>query len=73
MKPGANEDKNRLEILRRLRDAAAEIGMPELAKRTRLNRTYVYQALSDDGNPTLETILKIARAVGIEFRFSARR
>ena len=41
-------------------------GMAELAGKTGLNRTALYDALSLDGNPTLDTFLKILDALGIE-------
>ena len=41
-------------------------GMGELAKQTGLNRQGLYAALSADGNPTLETLLKVLAALNLE-------
>jgi probable addiction module antidote protein len=41
-------------------------GMTELAEKTGLNRTALYDALSLNGNPTIDTFFKIVGALGIE-------
>jgi probable addiction module antidote protein len=43
-------------------------GMTALAEKTGLNRQALYQALSADGNPTLDTIMRVSGALGIELR-----
>ncbi len=43
-------------------------GMTDLAEKTGLNRQALYSALSKDGNPTLDTIMRISCALGIELR-----
>lgn len=45
-------------------------GMSELARETGLARAALYSALSEDGNPTLDTILKVTRSLGIELHAS---
>lgn len=40
----------------------------ELARKTGLSREGIYQALSGNGNPSLSTILKISRALGLRFQ-----
>ena len=37
--------------------------MMKLAKETGLTREALYRMLSEDGNPTLDTLLKIAKAI----------
>ena len=39
--------------------------MSALARDTGLNRGNLYEALSEDGNPTLATLLKVTRALGL--------
>ena len=39
--------------------------MSALARDTGLNRGNLYEALSEDGNPTLATLLKITRSLGL--------
>ena len=55
-----------------LRDVAeAQGGLGQLAKRASLNRGHVYQALSGEGNPRLDTMEKTLRSLG--FRPSIER
>ncbi len=42
--------------------------MSALARDTGLNRGNLYAALSEDGNPTLATLLKVTRALGLRLR-----
>jgi probable addiction module antidote protein len=41
-------------------------GMSDLAQKTGLNRAALYEALSAEGNPTLETIMRVSCALGLE-------
>lgn len=41
-------------------------GMSELARETGLTRQSLYKALSEDGNPTLDTVLKVANHFGLK-------
>ena len=41
-------------------------GMSGLAEKTGLNRSALYDALSENGNPTLDTFLKVICALDIE-------
>jgi probable addiction module antidote protein len=43
-------------------------GMTQLATDTGLGRESLYRALSGGGNPSFETILKVTRALGPQFR-----
>lgn len=40
-------------------------GMSTLSRRTKLNREALYRSLSEEGNPTLETLTKVLRAFGL--------
>ena len=42
--------------------------MSGLARDAELNRAGLYRALSEDGNPTLSTLLKITKALGLRLR-----
>ena len=46
-------------------------GMSGLAAETGVKRQQLYRALSEDGNPTLETLTKVINALG--FRLSVER
>lgn len=50
-----------------LGDIARARGMADLAKKTGLTREGLYKALSKEGNPSLGTVLKVMRALGLKF------
>lgn len=52
-------------IARALGDIARARGMSQVARDTGLSRESLYKALSVDGNPSLATVLKVARALGL--------
>ena len=52
-------------IARALGDIARAKGMTQVAKDTGLSRESLYRALSEDGNPSFATILKVAKALGV--------
>ena len=39
---------------------------PKLAEETGFNRATLYAALKEGGNPTLDTVMKVAAAVGVQ-------
>jgi probable addiction module antidote protein len=41
-------------------------GMTNIARETGLAREHLYTALSENGNPTLETTLAVMKAIGLE-------
>ena len=45
-------------------------GMMKLAKETGLTREALYRVLSEDGTPTLDTLLKVAKAFGVHLTVS---
>ena len=46
-------------------------GMTKIAEKTGVNRQALYTALSENGNPTLETLLKVMSALGIRLKCEA--
>lgn len=42
--------------------------MSELARRVGMSRDGLYKALSEEGNPTWSTILKVTAALGLRFK-----
>jgi probable addiction module antidote protein len=54
-----------------LGDIARARGMTEVARRAGLGRESLYKALSTDGNPQLDTILKVMRALGLRLHAKA--
>ncbi len=51
-----------------LKHVARTQNMSALARDTGLNRGNLYEALSEDGNPTLATLLRVTRALGLRLR-----
>ena len=51
-----------------LKHVARTQNMSALARDTGLNRGNLYEALSEDGNPTLTTLLRVTRALGLRLR-----
>ena len=58
-------------IARALGDIARAKGMSAVARETGLSRESLYKSLSEDGNPSLATVLKVAKALGLRFRVGA--
>ncbi len=58
-------------IARALGDIARAKGMSEVAREAGLSRESLYRALSEDGNPSFATVLKVARALGVRFHAQA--
>ncbi|MBK9071803.1 MAG: putative addiction module antidote protein [Myxococcales bacterium] len=58
-------------IARALGDIARAKGMTQVAKDAGLSRESLYRALSKDGNPSFETVLKVAHALGIRLNAQA--
>lgn len=58
-------------IARALGDIACAKGMSRVAKATGLSRESLYRALSGDGNPSFATVLKVARALGVQLTAKA--
>jgi probable addiction module antidote protein len=51
-----------------LGDVARSEGMTKIATKSGINRQALYTALSENGNPTLETLLKVMSALGIKLK-----
>lgn len=56
-----------------LGDIARARGMSDLAGKTKMTRAGLYKALGKNGNPSFGAVLKIIRAMGLEFRVSPQR
>ena len=69
LRAAAEEDPGDGAVIRAvLRHLARTQNMSALARATGLNRGNLYEALSEDGNPTLATLLKVATALGLRLR-----
>ena len=58
-------------ITRALGDIARAKGMSQVARDAGLSRESLYKALSEDGNPSFATVLKVARALGVKLHAQA--
>src|SRR5438270_7465905 len=58
-------------ITRALGDIARAKGMSQVARDAGLSRESLYKALSETGNPSFATVLKVARAIGVKFHAEA--
>lgn len=56
-----------------LGDVARAKGISELAEKTGMTRPGLYKALSKDGNPSFAAVLKVIRAMGLEFHVAPQR
>ncbi|MCE2468737.1 MAG: putative addiction module antidote protein [Caldilineaceae bacterium] len=69
LRAAAEEDLGDGAVLRAaLKYVAQTQNMSALARDAGLNRGNLYKALSEDGNPTLATLLKVTRALGLRLR-----
>jgi len=48
--------------------ARARGGIAKLAREAGMNRQALHKALSEEGNPTLDTVLKVLRALGLHMK-----
>jgi probable addiction module antidote protein len=56
-----------------LGDVARAQGITDLAGKTGMTRAGLYKALGKDGNPSFGAVLKVIRAMGLEFRISPQK
>ena len=61
----AMEDGDAAVIATALGNIARARGMMQLARETGITREGLYKALSADGNPSLGTVLKVMKALGV--------
>lgn len=68
----AMEGNDPKHIASALGDVARSKGMSELAKKAGLGRQALYNALSENGNPTLETLTAVLGALGLQLTVQRR-
>ena len=69
----ALEDGDVAVVVAALGDIARAKGMSQVAREAGLGRESLYKALSATGNPEFATILKVVRALGLQFHVEAAR
>lgn len=65
------EDGTPEELLRAVNTIARSRGMSELARQTGISRETLYRAFSESGNPTLDTLLRVMKALGVRLAVAA--
>jgi len=65
------EDGTPEELLGALNTIARSRGMSALARETGISREALYRAFSDNGNPTLDTLLRVMKALGVRLAVAA--
>jgi probable addiction module antidote protein len=58
-------------ITRALGDIARAKGMSQVARDAGLSRESLYKALSENGNPSFATVLKVVKALGVRLHAEA--
>lgn len=69
----ALEDGDLAVVMAALGDIARAKGMAQIAHDAGLGRESLYKALSTTGNPEFATVLKVVRALGLQFHVQAAR
>ena len=68
----ADEDPGDGSLVRAaLNDIARAGNMSQLARDAGMSREGLYKALSEDGNPSFATVMRVARALGLQVRITA--
>ena len=67
----AFEDGDPALIAAAIGDAARARGMSQLAREAGVSRETIYKAFSEGGNPTLETLSGVIRALGLKLAVRA--
>lgn len=49
-----------------INDVARAVGMGKIASQSEVGRQSLYKSLSEDGNPTFETMLKVIQSLGLK-------
>ena len=65
------EDGTAEELRMALNTIARSHGMTALARETGVSREALYKAFSDQGNPTLDTMLRVMKAFGVRLAVAA--
>ncbi|WP_235654576.1 addiction module antidote protein [Sphingobium yanoikuyae] len=67
----AFEDGDPVVIRSAFADVARARGMTALAKDAGVSRETLYKAFAENGNPTLDTLMKVTKALGVRLSIAA--
>jgi probable addiction module antidote protein len=68
----AMEGNDPKHIASALGDVARSKGMSDIARKAKVGRQALYNALSENGNPTLETLVGVLSALGLQLTVQKR-
>ena len=68
----ANEDDDPQVLVAAMGDVIRARNVSKIAREAGLTREGVYKAFSASGNPSFATVLKVAKALDLEFSFQSR-
>lgn len=68
----AMEGNDPKHIASALGDVARSKGMSDIARKAKVGRQALYNALSEHGNPTLETLTSVLKALGLQLTVQKR-
>lgn len=68
----AMEGNDPKHIASALGDVARSKGMSKIARKAGVGRQALYNALSENGNPTLETLVGVLKALGLQLTVEKR-
>ena len=68
----AMEGNDPKHIASALGDVARSKGMSEIARKAKVGRQALYSSLSENGNPTLETLVGVLNALGLQLTVQKR-
>jgi probable addiction module antidote protein len=68
----AMEGNDPKHIASALGDVARSKGMSDIARKAKVGRQALYSALSESGNPTLETLVGVLNALGLQLTVQKR-
>lgn len=66
----AMEQEDTAALLVAMRQVAKAHGMAEVARRAEVGEKTLFKALSENGNPTLDTVTRVLHAVGLRLSVS---
>ena len=65
------EDGSPEELLLAIRTIARSRGMTALARDSGVSREALYRAFGEEGNPTLDTLMRVLKALGVRLAVAA--
>ena len=70
---GALQKRNKAAFLLAVRKVAEDHGMSALARRAGLSRESLYKMFAADGNPQIDSLWSVLKALGLQFCVSPSR